>query len=83
VDDDDVTLLGVFYTPSAAAPVPPGGGVSGGGVIGGGVSAELSRIDWELIDLLAESLARKIEPVPMRLAELSLPASRRVRFGWR
>jgi hypothetical protein len=51
VDDDDVTLLGVFYDPAMVAPTPIVREVSGGVV-----SGEWSRVDRDLVDLLAESI---------------------------
>jgi VCBS repeat-containing protein len=72
VDDDDVTLLGVFYDPSAGAPTPIGRVVSSGVV-----SGEWSRVDHDLVDLLAESITTENEPQSLSLSESNQAGGRR------
>jgi hypothetical protein len=63
VDDDDVTLLGVFYNPLAGALTqPPFATLQGGNPF------PKVRMDGELIDLLAESIAVQSETRSASLA---------------
>jgi hypothetical protein len=66
VDDDDVTLLGAFYNPLAGALTgPPFGTLEGENL------RPKVRIDAELIDLLARTIAVDCEARPASLAKFS------------